>query len=182
MSRIRVYQDTPPHQMQIKSDLLLEVTELLRDVEVDFQHMPKPVRLEQLLLDSQLQTDLKREIVPLEKQHQFPFSSVALLNEQYPNFQRLRLKYLSEHSVDNDEIYYVLQGELMLYLHVGNQVFSVLCQKGDCLLIPGKMQRWFDVGQVCDEELALMICTQQKQEQVLIYTGNNIADLYPRLA
>lgn len=91
MSRIRVYQDTPPHQMQIKSDLLLEVTELLRDVEVDFQHMPKPVRLEQLLLDSQLQTDLKREIVPLEKQHQFPFSSVALLNEQYPNFQRLRL-------------------------------------------------------------------------------------------
>lgn len=182
MSILTVYQDKQSSKIRLRSQLPLEITELLQDAGVLYRTTPWRGVTDSLVQHVDEQTDLKREIVPLERQHQFPFVSLAVIDgDLYPNLSRLRMKYLSEHTVDKDEILYLLEGELLLSFHHDNQVFQLQAQSGSLLVLPAGLPRWMDIGTL-EKRLVLMRCTQQEQEAVLHYTGSNLADMFPRLS
>lgn len=181
MSILTIYQDKQGSKIRLRSNLPLETTELLQDAGVVYREIPWRGDTDELIAKPDLQRDLKRDVVPLDRQHQFPFATLAVIeNESYQNLSRLRMKYLSEHTVDKDEILYVVEGDVLISFHHQQQVFQLQAQSGSLLVIPANIARWIDIGNPI-HRLVLLRCTQQEQEAVLHYTGSNLADLFPRL-
>ncbi|SRR5690554_2678464 len=181
MSRLVIYPEQQPDQVQIETALALEISELLADYGIVFKQRAWQGDVDALLVDKEEQSDIKRDIVPLERQHQFPFQSLIVVDENHPNRQSLRMKYLSEYSVNKDEILYVLEGSVLLSFHVNEQVLQLHCVAGDLLIVPKDVTHWLDIGQG-SERLSMMFCRQQLEESILHYSGSNIADLFERLA
>lgn len=181
MSRLVIYPEQQPDQVQIETALALEISELLADYGIVFKQRAWQGDVDALLMDKEAQSNIKRDIVPLDRQHQFPFQSLIVIDQNYPNYDSLRLKYLSEFSVNKDEILYLLEGRLLLSFHSGGQVIQLLCQAGDLLITPAGINHWLDIGEA-SERLSMMFCKQQEQESILNYSGSNIADLFERLA
>ncbi|MEU5690248.1 cupin [Actinosynnema sp. NPDC020468] len=57
-----------------------------------------------------------------------------------------RLKFLAEHTHDDDEDRFFARGSGVFYLHVGGKVYGVLCEAGDLLSVPKNTTHWFDMG------------------------------------
>ena len=57
-----------------------------------------------------------------------------------------RLKFLNEHTHDEEEIRFFCQGSGVFYLHVDGKVFAMLCTAGDLLSVPANTTHWFDMG------------------------------------
>lgn len=180
MSYLTIYQHEQPDRIDLETGLPLEIGELLSDYRILYQKIPLDDDVESKALDKDYQLDLKRQAVPMDRQHQFPFATVMIVDHQYPNYDRLRMKYLSEYSLDRDEILLILEGEALLSFHDDNKVLQLLCNKGDAVIIPGGLTRWVDFGEA-PGMLALMKCMQQEQDQVMHYTGSHFADFFPRL-
>ena len=51
-----------------------------------------------------------------------------------------------EHVHDADELFAVISGRAQVGLRVGGWVYSVLCEKGDQLLVPAGTRRWVELG------------------------------------
>lgn len=180
MSRLTIYSDKQAEQIQLQTEFALEISELLADYGIVFKQRPWQGSSETLMEDKEQQSDLKRDIVPFERHHQFPFQTLVLIDQEYPNYERLRLKYLSEYSIDKDQVLYLLEGRLLLSFHLQEQVIRLLCQAGDVLIMPGGVAHWLDMGEGT-ERICMLLCTQQHQEPILHYSGSNIADLFARL-
>ncbi|MFJ4456560.1 oxidase [Pseudomonas sp. NPDC089392] len=51
-----------------------------------------------------------------------------------------------EHVHDADEVFAVVSGRAQVGLRLGDWVYSVLCEKGDQLLVPAGTRRWVELG------------------------------------
>ena len=180
MSCLTIYQDEQNPRADLRTELPLEIAELLQDYHIVYRRAAQTADVADIIADRDLQLDIKRNIVPLDRQHQFPFASVMAVDHAYPNLERLRMRYLSEYRLDKDEMLLVLQGQLLLAFHSGRQVLQLLCEPGDFVLIPGGLLRWLDIG-AAPASLVFMKFMQQAQDQVQHYTGSHIADFFPRL-
>lgn len=180
MSRLSLYNKQNNNKIQLESLLPLEISELLKDYGIVYQQINWPYNSELLLHDLDEQQRLKQAVLPIDKYHQFPFSQLLILNKNYPNLDRLRMKYLSEYSIDSQEVFYLLEGDLLFGFQHQDQVVQVHCQPGSLLAIPAKVNRWLDIGRK-NSSLVMMHFTEKQQEPVLHYTGSNIADQFPHL-
>lgn len=69
----------------------------------------------------------------------------------------------------------LLAGRGLFNLHIGEQVFAVLCEKGDLLSIPADTRYWFDSGEF-PHLVVLQMATRAAEP-----TGDEIAGRFPRL-
>lgn len=51
-----------------------------------------------------------------------------------------------EHVHDADEVFAVVSGRAQVGLRLGGWVYSVLCEKGDQLVVPAGTRRWVELG------------------------------------
>lgn len=58
----------------------------------------------------------------------------------------LRAKFLDEHTHDEDEARFFVEGAGAFYIHLDRRVFRVVCEAGDLLSIPAGTPHWFDMG------------------------------------
>jgi len=58
-----------------------------------------------------------------------------------------RNKFLSEHTHDEDEVRFFVEGTGCFYLHVDHRVYAVVCGAGDLLSVPRGTTHWFDMGE-----------------------------------
>ena len=81
-----------------------------------------------------------------------------------------------EHVHDADEVFAVVSGRAQVGLREGEWVYSVLCEKGDQLVIPAGSRRWLDLGDnpFC---LALRVFANEQGARAT-FTGDETARLY----
>lgn len=58
-----------------------------------------------------------------------------------------RSKFLNEHTHDEDEVRFFVEGHGCFYLHVNHRVYAVVCSAGDLLSVPRGTTHWFDMGE-----------------------------------
>jgi 1,2-dihydroxy-3-keto-5-methylthiopentene dioxygenase len=86
---------------------------------------------------------------------------------------------LSEHIHTEDEVRFFVDGCGLFYLHIGDKVYSVLCEKGDFLSVPANTKHWFDLGG--EPNLAAIRFFNNEAGWVAQYTGSEIAKQFPKL-
>lgn len=57
-----------------------------------------------------------------------------------------RAKFLAEHTHDDDEVRFFVEGSGAFYLRADGKVHVVVCTAGDYIFVPKDTRHWFDMG------------------------------------
>ncbi|NUU22315.1 MAG: cupin [Streptomycetaceae bacterium] len=88
-----------------------------------------------------------------------------------------RHKFLAEHTHDDDEVRFFVEGAGIFYLHVDAKVYAVLCEAGDLLSVPKGVTHWFDMG--VEPSVAAIRFFHDEDGWVGDFTGDEISSRFP---
>lgn len=104
---------------------------------------------------------------------------VVSLNPDHPDRAALRQKFLNEHTHSEDEVRFFVAGRGLFTLHIGANIYEVLCEQGDLIGVPDGTRHWFDMSER-PYFVAIRLFTN-KEGWVANFTGDDIAGRFPRL-
>lgn len=90
-----------------------------------------------------------------------------------------RTKFLDEHTHDEDEVRFFVDGHGCFYLHLDSKVYAVVCAAGDLLAVPANTRHWFDMGSRPD--FTAIRFFQEEDGWIGDFTGDPIASRFPSL-
>lgn len=144
-SQLEVYDDQ-------KSMLLLqtvdqkEIADSLATVGIRFEQWEASQPLTPSASSEEVQEAYQADIGRLKEENGFQFVDVVRMTPDHPKKGELRQKFLSEHTHDEPEIRFFVEGSGRFFLHVDGRVYSVLCEKGDLISVPANYPHRFDMG------------------------------------
>lgn len=121
----------------------------------------------------------KKDIYDLMAEEGYKTVDVISLTADHPQKDELRKKFLDEHIHSEDEVRFFVKGQGLFTLHIGNEVFEILCTQGDLISVPDGTRHWFDMGP--NPEFTAIRLFNNPEGWVANYTGNAIAMQYSRL-
>jgi 1,2-dihydroxy-3-keto-5-methylthiopentene dioxygenase len=89
----------------------------------------------------------------------------------------MRAKFLDEHTHDDFEVRFFVDGRGLFYLHAGGKVYCMLCEKGDLISVPANTTHWFDMGAAPSFKCIRLFTTPDGW--VGNFTGSDISRRFP---
>lgn len=125
------------------------------------------------------------EVARLRDVHGFATADVVRMHPTHPDRAALRAKFLDEHTHADPEVRFFVEGEGLFVLHPepgpdGDRVYGLRAVAGDLVFVPAGLRHWFDMGEH-PRFCAIRLFTDPAG-WVARYTGDRIADRFPRLA
>lgn len=79
----------------------------------------------------------------------YGFQSVDVISVRpdHPDKVALRNKFLAEHTHDDFEARFFVDGQGLFYVHPDDKVYLVLCEQGDLISVLAHTRHWFDMGE-----------------------------------
>lgn len=119
-----------------------------------------------------------KDLQPFMQKGGYQTADVISINALTENYEAIRNKFLAEHTHTEDEIRFFVDGEGLFWFHLeGEDVFNVLCQKGDLISVPAGTKHWFDAGEKNPFVKAIRIFIDMSG-WVPHYTASEIEKLY----
>ena len=103
---------------------------------------------------------------------------VISLHPEHPDKDEFRKKFLDEHTHGEDEVRFFVNGSGLFYLHVGGEVYAMLCEKNDLISVPAGTRHWFDMGP--NPSFTVIRLFNNPEGWVAKFTGDDIAASFPR--
>ncbi|MGE9551995.1 1,2-dihydroxy-3-keto-5-methylthiopentene dioxygenase [Erwinia amylovora] len=156
--------------------------------EIRQQLNAKEVRFERWKADRDLGANPEPETVIKAYQHAidklvaekgYQSWDVISMRADNPQKEVLRDKFLSEHTHGEDEVRFFVEGAGLFCLHLDGHIYQILCEKNDLISVPAGTPHWFDMGSA-PHFTAIRIFDNQ-EGWIANFTGDKIADAYPRL-
>lgn len=104
---------------------------------------------------------------------------VISMRADNPQKEALRGKFLSEHTHGEDEVRFFVEGAGLFCLHLDGHIYQLLCEKSDLISVPAGTPHWFDMGS--EPNFTAIRIFDNPEGWIAKFTGDNIADAYPRL-
>lgn len=121
----------------------------------------------------------REDVERLKDAYGFKTIDVVSLRPDHPQKDELRAKFLSEHTHDDFEVRFFVDGQGMFYLHVQGKVYAVLCTQGDLISVPAGVPHWFDMGENPNFKCIRFFTTPEGW--VGHFTGSGIDKAFPTL-
>ncbi len=188
MSALTIYPDNYPQPQSAanRCDRLGEtVTEFtairtrLNTIGVQFERWEASCKLAADADEDTVLTAYRDSIARLKQQYAFQSVDVISLNPDHPEKAAIRQKFLAEHTHDDFELRFFIEGRGLFYLHVADKVYAVLCEQGDLISVPAHTAHWFDMGE--QPHFKSIRFFTQADGWVARFTGSDIALSYPAL-
>ncbi|CNI85448.1 1,2-dihydroxy-3-keto-5-methylthiopentene dioxygenase [Yersinia enterocolitica] len=179
MSGLTIFSDEQPEQPLWQSRDAEEIQQQLTAI---------GVRFERWQADRELGENPQPDAVIAAYQHEIDrlvaekgYQSWDVISMRPDNEQRevLREKFLSEHTHGEDEVRFFVEGAGLFCLHLNNNIYQILCEKNDLLSVPADTPYWFDMGS--KPNFTAIRVFDNPEGWVARFTGDKIADAYPRL-
>jgi 1,2-dihydroxy-3-keto-5-methylthiopentene dioxygenase len=109
------------------------------------QHPLSKIATQEEVLDAYAPT-----LNPYMQSNNYKTADVVSINEQTPNIEALRTKFLPEHTHTEDEVRFFIEGQGDFWFNLANEKeapFMVQCHAGDLLAVPAGYPHWFDFGE-----------------------------------
>ena len=119
----------------------------------------------------------QKAIDRLNTQYGFQSVDVVSLRPDNPDKADFRQKFLAEHTHADFEVRFFVEGSGLFYLHIGDKVYLVLCEKGDLISVPANTTHWFDMGVNPNFKCIRLFTTEEGW--VGEFTGSDIASRFP---
>jgi 1,2-dihydroxy-3-keto-5-methylthiopentene dioxygenase len=144
-SQLEVYDDQKVALLQQTSDQK-EIAACLNVIGVRFEQWEAAHPLTPSSSGEEIQEAYRADINRLKEENGFQSVDVLRMSPDHPKKEELRQKFLNEHTHDEPEVRFFVEGSGLFFLHVDGRVYSVLCEKGDLISIPQNYRHWFDMG------------------------------------
>lgn len=102
----------------------------------------------------------KDSIAKLNKTYGFELVDTAILTPDNPNKADIRKQFYFEHTHNDFEVGFFVEGSGLFYFHVDDKVYLLLCGKGDLISVPAMINHWFDMGENPDFKLIRFFPTE----------------------
>ena len=119
----------------------------------------------------------KEDIERLNRQYGFQSVDVISLHPDNPKKAEMRQKFIDEHTHDDFEVRFFVEGQGLFYLHIDGKVYATLCTKGDLISVPANTTHWFDMGTSPDFKCIRFFTTPEGW--VGNFTGSDISKQFP---
>lgn len=117
------------------------------------------------------------EVAKLNTAHGFQSVDAIRVLPGAPGGAEMRAKFLDEHTHDDDEIRFFVEGTGAFYIRHEGFVYQIICMPGDLIAVPRGTKHWFDMGPVPNFTV-IRFFTQPNGWQAS-FTGDDIAKRLP---
>ncbi len=119
----------------------------------------------------------KAQIDRLKAERGYTNADVIHVRPGNPNWPALRTRFLSEHTHDEDEVRFFVEGSGAFYLHIDDKVYQIVGTADDLLSVPQGTKHWFDGG--ADGNFTVIRLFNDPKGWIAHYTGDDIAVSVP---
>ncbi|MBU6198907.1 MAG: acireductone dioxygenase [Xanthomonadaceae bacterium] len=179
MSRLRVFHDTNGGEAVKTTSQHEEIARELRAVGVRFERWEASKPIAPGASQDEVLAAYHDDIERLKREEGYQAVDVVSLNPDNPDRAAFRAKFLNEHTHAEDEVRFFVAGRGLFTLHLGEEVYEVLCERGDLIGVPGGTRHWFDMSEA-PYFVAIRLFTNPAG-WVANFTGSDIAGRFPRL-
>lgn len=144
-SQLEIYDDRKTVLLQQTSDQK-EIAAALKEIGVRFEQWEASQPLMLSSSGEEIQEAYRADINRIKEENGFQSVDVLRMSPDHPKKGELRQKFLNEHTHDEPEVRFFVEGSGLFFLHVDGRVYAVLCEKGDLISIPENYRHWFDMG------------------------------------
>ncbi|WP_031432657.1 1,2-dihydroxy-3-keto-5-methylthiopentene dioxygenase [Methylomarinum vadi] len=176
MSQLTVYNDRSAEPGRQFSDFD-DIAAQLQQIGVQFERWQASQEFAEDADGDTVLAAYRDSIDRLRQQYRFQSVDVIGLKPSHPDKAALRQKFLDEHTHDDFEIRFFVEGSGLFYLHVDDKVYAVLCERGDLISVPANVTHWFDMGENPDFKCIRFFTTEDGW--VARFTGDDIAKRFP---
>ena len=180
MSRLTIYRDDAPLAAELDTADESRIREGLAGINVRFERWPALRPLASTDQDEDILAAYRPEIQRLERAQAYQAVDVLRCAPDHPQREQLRAKFLAEHTHDDDEVRFFVEGAAMFYLHAAARVHMVLCERNDLISVPAGMRHWFDMGP--EPHFTVIRLFTTPEGWVARFTGDPIATRFPAFA
>lgn len=178
MSILTIAPDQYPEQTQTFTDYD-EISHRLAAHGIRFERWQANAPLTADATQAEVIAAYQADIERLMQENGFQSVDVVSLNPDHPDKATLRAKFLNEHTHSEFEVRFFVEGQGLFYLHLGDQVYTVLCEQGDLISVPAGATHWFDMG--ANPHFKAIRLFTNPEGWVANFTGSDIANRFPKL-
>jgi 1,2-dihydroxy-3-keto-5-methylthiopentene dioxygenase len=180
MTRLTIYPDHAPETHEVVHTDAAQIADALAEHGIRFTRVDALAEVAGDATAEDVLAAYAPFITAEQAERGYRTADVLRLVRGTPNTGPMRTKFLSEHTHTEDEARLFTEGRGAFYLRVGGKVLVVVCERGDYLRVPAGTRHWFDMGP--DPEFTVVRLFTDPAGWVATYTGDAIADRFPRLA
>lgn len=170
--------DIPPLP-QFSSNDVEHIRDALAKRGIGFERWTARVKLREDASPAEILEAYAPEIAQVQATGLYPTVDAIRLTPDHPDRDTLRNMFLAEHTHNEDEVRFFVEGQGLFCLHIGEEVLQVLCNTNDFLKVPAGTKHWFDMGAA--PQFTAIRFFDNPEGWVAHFTGDPIADRYPRL-
>ena len=177
MTQLTVYADNDPSRVLIDTREAAEIADVLSDLGVAFERWNASVALQDGAAQDDVLKAYEADVKRIMEGGGYKSVDVARVTPDHPDRVALRQKFLAEHTHDDDEVRFFVEGAGAFYLHVKGNVYRLVCERNDLISVPAGTMHWFDTGEH-PHFCAIRIFTSP-DGWVGHFTGTDIAKRFP---
>lgn len=156
-----------------------EIQSVLREVGILFESWPVYPHINGESSSEDILAMYQQPIQRIKAQFDWVTVDVIAMTPKTDQKEQIRQKFLQEHTHSEDEIRFFVDGQGLFSLHLANNVYSVLCTRGDLISVPKGTPHWFDMGSQPDFKCIRFFKTIEGW--VANYSGTQLATQFPTL-
>lgn len=176
MTTLTIYKNDASTELarhQATSDIVAALAEIGVEFEQWQTHQPLPEDADQDVVLAAYQD----AVDTLNARYGFQSVDVVSLRPDNPKAPEMRKLFLSEHTHDDFEVRFFVDGSGLFYLHHDDKVYMVLCEAGDLISVPAGIAHWFDMGSSPSFKAIRFFTTENGWQGN--FTGSDIAEKFP---
>lgn len=179
MSRLRIFDDHAPQTVKHETSSGSEIATLLGSRGIRFERWEASQPIAPGASQDEVIAAYRADIDRLMAEEGYITCDVVSLDRDHPQKTEFRNKFLNEHTHGEDEVRFFVAGSGLFTLHLGNEVYEVLCEKGDLIRVPAGTRHWFDMGP--NPYFVAIRLFNNPAGWVANFTGSEYAAHFPRL-
>lgn len=179
MSELRIFDDGNPAKAESVHTQFESIRDQLAKIGVLFERWKATKELDDHATQDEVIEAYRGPIDELMQRFNFKSVDVISIAPDHPQKDAMRDKFLHEHTHDDFEVRFFVDGEGMFYIRKGGKVFATLCTRDDLISVPANTTHWFDMGPTPKLKAIRLFTTPEGW--VAKFTGDKIADRFPRL-
>jgi 1,2-dihydroxy-3-keto-5-methylthiopentene dioxygenase len=176
MSVLRIY-DEQARELELHTRHA-DIAARLRGIGVVFEQWEASRPLSAAATPDEVLAAYKTQVDRLNAGYGFSSVDVVSLRPDHPDRAAMRGKFLNEHTHDDFEVRFFVEGRGIFYLHAAeDKVHAILCEQGDLISVPADTRHWFDMGTAPDFKCIRFFT--KPEGWVGNFTGSDIAQRFP---
>lgn len=175
MSILRIY-DEQARELE-RHSRHEDIASRLREIGVAFERWEAGRPLTASATQEEVLAAYRMQVDRLNAEYGFTTVDVVSLRPDHPDRAAMRGKFLNEHTHDDFEVRFFVEGKGIFYLHAGDRVHAILCERGDLISVPDGTRHWFDMG--TEPDFKCIRFFTKPEGWVGNFTGSDIAQRFP---